>query len=69
MTLDQFSLAGKKALVTGASRGIGQVIAAAFAQAGADVAISARGAHGLATRCSGSTWTRRCGSARPRART
>jgi 2-deoxy-D-gluconate 3-dehydrogenase len=49
MTLDQFSLAGKKALVTGASRGIGQVIAAAFAQAGADVAISARGAHGLAT--------------------
>jgi NAD(P)-dependent dehydrogenase (short-subunit alcohol dehydrogenase family) len=26
MTLDQFSLAGRKALVTGASRGIGQVI-------------------------------------------
>ena len=49
MTLEQFSLAGKKALVTGASRGIGQVIAAAFAQAGAGVAISARGAHGLAT--------------------
>jgi NAD(P)-dependent dehydrogenase (short-subunit alcohol dehydrogenase family) len=48
VTLDQFSLAGKKALVTGASRGIGQVIAAAFAQAGADVAITARGAHGLA---------------------
>jgi NAD(P)-dependent dehydrogenase (short-subunit alcohol dehydrogenase family) len=49
VTLDQFSLAGKKALVTGASRGIGQVIAAAFARAGADVAITARGAHGLAT--------------------
>jgi NAD(P)-dependent dehydrogenase (short-subunit alcohol dehydrogenase family) len=43
-----FSLAGKKALVTGASRGIGQVIAAAFAQAGADVALAARGADGLA---------------------
>jgi 2-deoxy-D-gluconate 3-dehydrogenase len=43
-----FSLAGKKALVTGASRGIGQVIAVAFAQAGADVALAARGADGLA---------------------
>jgi NAD(P)-dependent dehydrogenase (short-subunit alcohol dehydrogenase family) len=43
-----FSLAGKKALVTGASRGIGQVIAVAFAQAGADVAIAARTAEGLA---------------------
>ena len=49
MTQDQFSLAGKKALVTGASRGIGQVIAVAFAQAGADVGIAARSAHGLAT--------------------
>ena len=33
MTLERFSLAGKKALVTGASRGIGQVIAVAFAEA------------------------------------
>jgi len=49
VTQDQFSLAGKKALVTGASRGIGQVIAVAFARAGADVAIAARSAHGLAT--------------------
>ena len=48
MTLELFSLAGKKALVTGASRGIGQVIAVAFAEAGADVAITARGAEGLA---------------------
>jgi len=48
VTLERFSLAGKKALVTGASRGIGQVIAAAFAEAGADVAITARGADGLA---------------------
>ena len=48
MTQQLFSLNGKKALVTGASRGIGQVIAVAFAQAGADVALVARGADGLA---------------------
>ena len=48
MTLEQFSLAGRKALVTGASRGIGRVIAVAFADAGADVAVTARGADGLA---------------------
>jgi NAD(P)-dependent dehydrogenase (short-subunit alcohol dehydrogenase family) len=44
----RFSLEGKKALVTGASRGIGQVIAVALAQAGADVAIAARTPEGLA---------------------
>ncbi len=43
-----FGLAGKKALVTGASRGIGRVIAAAFATAGADVAVTARSKEGLA---------------------
>ena len=48
MTQQLFNLAGKKALVTGASRGIGQVIAVALAQAGADVALAARGADGLA---------------------
>jgi NAD(P)-dependent dehydrogenase (short-subunit alcohol dehydrogenase family) len=48
VTQQLFSLAGKKALVTGASRGIGQVIAVAFARAGADVALTARGADGLA---------------------
>ncbi|NQU36562.1 MAG: SDR family oxidoreductase [Actinobacteria bacterium] len=37
-----FRLDGRNALVTGASRGIGRGIAIAFAQAGADVAISAR---------------------------
>ena len=47
MTQELFSLAGKKALVTGASRGIGQVIAVAFAEAGADVALTARSPGGL----------------------
>jgi 2-deoxy-D-gluconate 3-dehydrogenase len=42
MGLDIFSLEGKTALVTGASRGIGAAIALAFADAGADVALAAR---------------------------
>ena len=43
-----FDLTGKKAFVTGASRGIGQAIAVGLAQAGADVAIVARSEEGLA---------------------
>lgn len=43
-----FELTGKKAFITGASRGIGQAIAVAFAEAGADVALVARSADGLA---------------------
>jgi NAD(P)-dependent dehydrogenase (short-subunit alcohol dehydrogenase family) len=35
------SLAGRKALVAAASRGIGEVIAVALARAGADVALTA----------------------------
>jgi NAD(P)-dependent dehydrogenase (short-subunit alcohol dehydrogenase family) len=43
-----FDLTGRTAFVTGASRGIGRVIAVAFADAGADVALVARSADGLA---------------------
>jgi NAD(P)-dependent dehydrogenase (short-subunit alcohol dehydrogenase family) len=43
-----FDLTGKKALITGASRGIGQEIAVAFAEAGADLALVARSEDGLA---------------------
>lgn len=45
---DQFSLAGRYAMVTGASRGLGRVIALALADAGADVALVARSTEGLA---------------------
>jgi NAD(P)-dependent dehydrogenase (short-subunit alcohol dehydrogenase family) len=40
--VDRFTLSGKAALVTGASRGIGAAIAKAFADAGAEVALAAR---------------------------
>lgn len=40
--MTRFSLAGKAAFVTGASRGIGRAIALAMAEAGADVALTYR---------------------------
>ena len=46
-----FRLDGKRALVTGASSGIGLACAAAVAQAGADVTMVARGAERLTKAC------------------
>ena len=40
MSLDIFDVSGQKALLTGTGRGIGKGIALAFAQAGADVAVT-----------------------------
>src|ERR1700756_4548303 len=45
--LDRFSLAGKVAIVTGASAGLGVAIAQALAEAGADVGLGARRIDGL----------------------
>jgi len=45
---DVFDLTGRRALITGASRGIGQAIAVEFARRGAQVLAVARSAEGLA---------------------
>jgi NAD(P)-dependent dehydrogenase (short-subunit alcohol dehydrogenase family) len=50
--LDTFSLAGKRALVTGGNRGLGLAFVRGLAEAGADVAFVARDA-GRGTRDAG----------------
>ncbi|HUY13992.1 MAG TPA: 3-oxoacyl-[acyl-carrier-protein] reductase [Terriglobia bacterium] len=48
MATDSRSLRGKKAVITGASQGIGRACALALAEAGADVALASRNADKLA---------------------
>ena len=61
MTRPNFDLSGRRALVTGASRGIGQSIAVALAEAGTDVAVTARSVDGLSeTRALIEATGRRC---------
>src|SRR5438105_64098 len=47
--LDLFRLSGRRALVTGGSRGLGRSMAQAFAEAGADLVLVGRDADSLAT--------------------
>ncbi len=59
--LDSFSLAGKVAIVTGASSGLGVAFATGLAEAGADIAICARRVEKLEeTRAKVQTLGRRC---------
>ena len=46
--MENINLVGKTVLITGASRGIGQAAAFAFAEAGANVALAARGINEIA---------------------
>ena len=56
-----FDLTARRALVTGASRGLGRAIARALAEAGADVAVTARTAEALSdTKAEIETLGRRC---------
>ena len=47
MSLPEFDVTGQKILVVGAGRGIGKGIALAFAEAGADIAVTALSASGV----------------------
>jgi len=43
MLKEKFSLAGKRGIITGASRGLGRAMAEGLAEMGADLVIAARG--------------------------
>ncbi|MFM7320713.1 MAG: SDR family NAD(P)-dependent oxidoreductase [Armatimonadota bacterium] len=60
--LDRFRLEGRRALVTGGSKGLGYEIALALAQAGADVAVASRTEHeaAAAARSLADSTGRRC---------
>ena len=59
--IERFSLAGRKALVTGASKGIGAEICRVYADAGADIVAVARDEAGLAeTRAAVEATGRKC---------
>lgn len=49
--MDKLALQGRRAVVTGGSSGLGRATAIALAEAGADVAVLARGADGLEQTC------------------
>lgn len=49
--VDRFSLSGKKAVVTGATKGIGHEICRVFAEAGADIVAMGRDQAGLSAVC------------------
>jgi NAD(P)-dependent dehydrogenase (short-subunit alcohol dehydrogenase family) len=59
--LDLFDLRGRRALVTGASTGIGKQVAQAYLQAGARVAIAARDFEALQRGRAHRRRYRRCG--------
>ena len=60
MALEAFSLSGRLALVTGASRGIGRAIAEGLADAGADLVLAARSSDALAEVAAGIRRKGRC---------
>ena len=51
MSTDNFDLTGKTALITGASRGLGQIFGRALARAGADLIVTSRKAEDLRPFC------------------